>query len=138
MKPEFLDNNQTEQALDMNRRHFFSKLSLGLGGVALGSLLGPMDALGRSPMGAGGGILSQPHFTPKVRRVIYLHQSGAPSQLDLFDYKPLLNEREGQDLPASHPRRATAHGHDCLPEGFSPGGFTLCFPAVRQVGQLAE
>jgi hypothetical protein len=42
-----------------------------------------------------------PHFAPKAKRVIYLFQNGAPSQLDLFDYKPMLNERFGEDLPAS-------------------------------------
>src|ERR1041384_146768 len=42
-----------------------------------------------------------PHFTPKARRVIYLFQSGAPSQMDLFDYKPGLRERRGEDLPGS-------------------------------------
>lgn len=47
------------------------------------------------------GILDAPHFTPKAKRIIYLFMSGGPSQLDLFDYKPLLNERHGQDLPES-------------------------------------
>jgi len=49
----------------------------------------------------GGGVLGGPHFAPKVKRVIYLFQSGAPSQLDLFDYKPLLNKMNGQELPES-------------------------------------
>ena len=42
-----------------------------------------------------------PHFAPKAKRIIYLFQNGAPSQLDLFDYKPLLQQMHGQDLPAS-------------------------------------
>jgi hypothetical protein len=45
--------------------------------------------------------LGQPHFAPKAKRVIYLFQSGAPSQMDLYDYKPLLNEKHGQELPDS-------------------------------------
>ncbi|HXE56060.1 MAG TPA: DUF1501 domain-containing protein, partial [Tepidisphaeraceae bacterium] len=47
------------------------------------------------------GILPAPHFAPKANRIIYLFMSGGPSQLDLFDYKPLLNKMNGQDLPAS-------------------------------------
>src|SRR5262249_1109171 len=50
---------------------------------------------------ASGGILKAYHFPPRARRVIYLFMSGGPSQLDLFDYKPLLNRVNGQDLPAS-------------------------------------
>ena len=47
------------------------------------------------------GVLGEPHFPPKVRRIIYLFMSGAPSQLDLLDYKPLLNQRHGEQLPDS-------------------------------------
>src|SRR6185295_16991766 len=47
------------------------------------------------------GILDQPHFAPKAKRIIYLFMSGGPSQHDLFDHKPLLNQRNGEDLPAS-------------------------------------
>jgi len=66
----------------------------------------PMGLFGQSNMATGGtnssgGVLGGPHFTPKVKRVIYLFQSGAPSQLDLFDYKPLLNKMNGEDLPES-------------------------------------
>ena len=50
---------------------------------------------------AGGGILRAYHVPPKAKRVIYLFMSGGPSQLDLFDYKPLLNKMNGQDLPES-------------------------------------
>lgn len=85
------------------RRDFLTKTSLGLGALSLGSFLDPMGLLGQSPQttGGSGGVLGSPHFTPKVKRVIYLFQSGAPSQLDLFDYKPLLNKMNGQDLPES-------------------------------------
>src|SRR6188768_2662941 len=47
------------------------------------------------------GILTQPHFAPKAKRIIYLFMAGGPSQHDLFDYKPLLNQRNGRDLPES-------------------------------------
>ncbi|WP_316814527.1 DUF1501 domain-containing protein [Pedobacter nyackensis] len=88
-----------EHGLNFNRRRFLSKLSLGLGSVALGSLLipdlftGGMDESTLPP-----GI---PEFAPKAKRVIYLFQNGAPSQLESFDYKPKLREMMGQELPAS-------------------------------------
>jgi hypothetical protein len=77
-----------------NRRLFLRQSALGLGGVALGTLLA--DA---APKLAG--VLDQPHHPPKAKRVIYLFMAGGPSQLDLFDHKPLLNEKNGTDLPDS-------------------------------------
>src|SRR6187431_1475077 len=87
-----------EHSLHLNRRRFLSKLSLGIGSVALGSLMIP-DLFGKSDEEV---LLSGlPHFAPKAKRIIYLFQNGAPSQLDLFDYKPKLNEMFGQNLPES-------------------------------------
>ena len=83
---------------NVNRRHFLSRLSLGIGSVALGSLLIPDLFRNREDDALPAGIA---HFAPKAKRVIYLFQSGAPSQLDLFDYKPLLNKMQGEDLPES-------------------------------------
>ena len=84
----------------MSRRDFFGRF--GLAGAALASLLerdaAAAPALSIDP---ARGILSGRHPAPRARRVIYLFMSGGPSQHDLFDYKPLLNERNGQDLPAS-------------------------------------
>ncbi len=85
----------------MNRRHFLAKTSLGLGGAALASLLNPVSLFGKSQSGGSNGILGSPHFVPKVKRVIYLFQSGGPSQLDLFDHKPMLQDMNGEELPAS-------------------------------------
>ncbi len=88
-----------QHRLNMNRRRFLSRMSLGIGSVALGSLLIPDLFSGKDSEEA---LFQQlPHFAPKAKRVIYLFQNGAPSQLDLFDYKPMLNERFGEDLPAS-------------------------------------
>src|SRR5918999_1463231 len=71
----------------MNRRDFLGRFGMGLGGVAL------MNLLNRGAAGAP--------VAPGARRIIYLFMSGGPSQHDLFDHKPLLNEMNGQDLPAS-------------------------------------
>ena len=89
-----------ECGCQMNRRHFFSRLSLGIGGAALASLLGCDPGSGDVPSDLAG-ILDKPHIAPRARRVIYLFQSGGPSQLELFDYKPTLMGRRGEDLPAS-------------------------------------
>lgn len=86
-----------EHGLNINRRKFLSKLGIGIGSAALGSLLIP-DLFGSKEDAIMAGL---PHFAPKAKRVIYLFQNGAPSQLDLFDYKPKLNEMFGQDLPES-------------------------------------
>ncbi len=86
----------------MTRRDFFGKFALGLGGIALSQLL-PRSLSGASGVSTNpfGGVLAQPHVAPRAKRIIYLFMAGGPSQLDLFDYKPLLNERNGQDLPES-------------------------------------
>src|SRR6478752_1052934 len=94
MEKDFL-----EHGLNFNRRRFLSKLSLGIGSVALGSLLIPdlfTNGLDESSLPSG-----IPDFAPKAKRVIYLFQNGAPSQLESFDYKPKLREMMGQELPAS-------------------------------------
>ncbi|WP_235298569.1 DUF1501 domain-containing protein [Portibacter marinus] len=79
------------------RREFLTKTSLGIGAMALGSILNPLKA-GRL---RSNNPMIGPHFAPKAKRVIYLFQSGGPSHMELFDYKPLLNQREGQDIPES-------------------------------------
>jgi hypothetical protein len=74
------------------RRHFFSRCALGLGGVALGSMLNESQA---SPDDR------RPHVTPRAKNVIYLFMAGGPSQLDLFDHKPKLAELHNQPIPES-------------------------------------
>jgi hypothetical protein len=94
-----MEKEQFEYGLNENRRKFLSKVSLGLGSVALGSLLIPDLFKGKS--GEDALMEALPHFAPKAKRVIYLFQNGAPSQLETFDYKPLLNQQIGQELPDS-------------------------------------
>ncbi len=93
-----------EQAYLMNRRSFLSKSSVGIGTAALASLFGPgcMSSPGTDGIAESSrGILDHMHLAPKAKRVIYLFQSGGPSQLELFDYKPTLVKRMGEDLPES-------------------------------------
>lgn len=78
-----------------SRRTFLNRAGMGLGGIALNEMLA--NASPSAEQGALGGT----HFAPKAKRVIYLFMSGGPSHLDLLDYKPLLNERHGEQLPDS-------------------------------------
>jgi len=101
MKKDGMLKKEIEQArLFENRRQFLSRLSVGIGSVALGSLLIPdlFSGRGTDDEGPAPGI---PHFAPKAKRVIYLFQSGGVSQLESFDGKPKLRDMMGQDLPAS-------------------------------------
>lgn len=96
-----MEREVVEHGLNTNRRHFLSRLSLGLGSVALGSLLIPDLFSGKGEDGHENLIAGIPHFAPKAKRVIYLFQNGAPSQLESFDFKPKLREMWGQELPES-------------------------------------
>src|SRR5688500_13113369 len=95
-------NAVPENQLALTRRHFFGHTATGLGVAALASLLN--DDLRADPPASDNpdrGLPGLPHFAPKARRVIYLFRSGAPSQMDLFDYKPRLRALRGTELPAS-------------------------------------
>ncbi len=85
-------------ASSISRREFGARSSTAVGTAALASLLQSEGAAGVSPVEASVGLS---HFTPKAKRVIYLFQSGAPSQLDLFDEKPGLRDMQGTELPDS-------------------------------------
>ena len=92
-----------ERHLRMTRRHFFGRAATGIGAAALASLLAP-NAFAAGPgasTGANLGVLGRPHFAPKAKRVIYLFQSGGPSQMDLFDPKPQIADLFDKDLPDS-------------------------------------
>jgi hypothetical protein len=91
--------------LDVTRRQFIYNLSTGIGALALGAM-GCGKGVGDKPkpnLAAPGpaASLHLPHFQPRARRVIFLHMAGAPSQLEMFDYKPVLHKLDGQDCPQS-------------------------------------
>jgi hypothetical protein len=87
-----------ELVMQMTRRHFFGRTAVGLGSAALAHLLAADAARGAA---LPGGVMADFHHPPKAKRVIYLFMSGGPSQIDLFDHKPLLNEKHGEELPDS-------------------------------------
>ncbi|MBA4850003.1 DUF1501 domain-containing protein [Emticicia sp. BO119] len=102
--PEFSQLNK-----QLDRRTFLTKTSLGLGTLAMGSLLGSKAIFGQSgkPLIENTQNFEEeifkalPHFAPKAKRVIYLFMSGGPSQFETFDYKPKLVELAGLNLPDS-------------------------------------
>ncbi len=101
-----MQNQIDKRSYLLNRRAFLSKTSIGIGAAALSSILGTGLISGcnskTSPgemLASNSSALGNLHFAPKAKRVIYLFQSGGPSQLELFDYKPLLKKLRGQELP---------------------------------------
>jgi uncharacterized protein (DUF1501 family) len=88
-----------EPAFGMSRRRFLQQFGMGLGALALAD----MGGLGNAAQGGAADLINgnTSHFAPKAKRVIYLFQSGGPSQIDLYDHKPELNRRHGEELPDS-------------------------------------
>lgn len=101
---------QSENKINITRRHFFGECGVGVGKIALASLLADSFAPAMASAESHGRPNTRmpaalapkhPHFTGKAKRVIYLFMAGAPSQLDLFDYKPTLTQYEGKPIPPS-------------------------------------
>jgi hypothetical protein len=120
---------ERELDLHMTRRQLFGLTARGIGVAALGSLLGPEVLIGASTQPGAAkplGLPGLPHFAPKAKRVIFLHQSGGPSQLETFDYKPGLAEFQGTQIPDSvrmGQRVAQTMGQSTLPIARSPFKF---------------
>tara|TARA_R110002050_G_scaffold74980_2_gene160794 strand:+ start:477 stop:1922 length:1446 start_codon:yes stop_codon:yes gene_type:complete len=118
---------------NMDRRQFLTKTSLGLGSVALSSLLDPGNLLANIGADKQAGLGRLP-LVPKAKRVIFLFQSGGPSQMELFDYKPLLNERFGQELPASIRAGQRLTGMTSSQNSFPLAGSVFDFAQYGQSG----
>ena len=139
-------DSHSQHNLLLTRRQLFGRVSNGIGVAALGSLL--EDDLCANPRGQNdhpvdprtGGLSELPHFGPKAKRVIYLFQSGAPSQIDLFDYKPMLRKFHGQELPDSvrQGQRITGmtSGQDSLPVASSIFKFNQHGQSGRWLSEL--
>ena len=91
-------NPDLDSLVQTTRRHFLKESAMGLGAIALSSLLG-RNAFAASAAATNPLAARLPHFAPKAKRIIYLHLTGSPPNLDLFDYKPELVKRDGQDCP---------------------------------------
>jgi len=94
-------NAYSEYLRTITRRHFFKNCGIGLGTVALASLINEKLFAAESAAVANPLAPKPTHFPAKAKRMIYLHMAGSPSQLDLFDYKPKLQELNGKDCPES-------------------------------------
>ena len=110
-----------EAALVETRRHFFGRSATGIGAAALASIVNPEIFAGTSSgtTTQGSRIPGIPHFAPKAKRVIYLFMSGAPSQLDMWDYKPKMQEWYDKELPDSVRNGQRIHDDDFGAEAFS-------------------
>lgn len=88
-------------ALNITRRHFFSRCSIGLGSIALANLLAERSSAATSavhnPLAP-----KTPHFPPRAKSIIFLFMAGGPSQLDMFEHKPMLDKLDGQPIPQSY------------------------------------
>jgi hypothetical protein len=95
--------DRVERSQDSTRRHFFGRSALGVGTFALSHLMSQELLAGDTSISVPGtgGVLRQFHHSPRAKRILYLFMSGGPSQIDLFDYKPRLNEDNGAELPES-------------------------------------
>lgn len=117
----------------LSRRHFLNQFGMGLGGIALAKLMPAEQARAM-------GVLNAEHHPPKAKRVIFLFQSGGPSQMDLFDYKPLLNEKHGTELPDEIRRgqrlTAMSGNQSSLPLVGSPFQFSRHGKSGRWVSDL--
>ena len=131
-----MDTQSAHQRL-MTRRHFFGLNAAGLGTAALASLLG--RDLPAATTASGGtkpfpGLPGIPHFAPKAKRVIWLFQSGGPSQMDLFDYKPALDGLRGTELPDSIRKGQRLTGMTSTQEGFPVVNSLFKFKQHGQAG----
>jgi hypothetical protein len=126
-----------------NRRHFLGGAGLGLGALALQSLAGSKRALAANLTGANAVSSLATHgtsITPRAKRIIYLFQSGAPSQIEMFDHKPMLQRLAGQELPASvrMGQRLTTmtSGQSSFPLVPSKFAFSRCGSSGAEVSEL--
>src|ERR671922_993071 len=98
------DRVTPEISASMTRRQFFRRSTAGIA-IGIPALATLLTADGFAAQIATdsktGGLPGLPHFAPKAKRVIFLHQSGAPSQIELFDFKPKLTKYQGTELPDS-------------------------------------
>ena len=124
----------------VDRRRFVSHLSTGISSAALASLADPMlfaQDIGSKRTGSHQG----PVMAPKAKRVIYLFQSGGPSQLDLFDYKPNLKELRGHESSRLHPQGTATDRDDVRTNDIPRGliGLSVCSARTkRSVGQRSD
>ncbi len=110
--------HKTTSSAIFSRRALLAQSGLGLGAMALASLLQPRRAFAAPAPPSTGGLSGLPHYAPKAKRIVYLFQSGGPSQLETFDFKPKLQGIFGTELPDSIRRGQRLTGMTSRQESF--------------------
>ncbi|MEZ6113251.1 MAG: DUF1501 domain-containing protein [Pirellulaceae bacterium] len=134
-------NTIQQQLFREQRRHFLRTGSLGIGAAALATLFQSSGVFARDAVAEGAakslvaGLPELPHFAPRAKRVIYLFQSGAPSQVDTFDYKPTLEKLDGTELPDAVRQGQRLTGMTAGQKQFI---VTKSFSPFRQHGQSGQ
>lgn len=123
----------TQLSAQLSRRAFLHQGALGVGSLALAELL-QRESSAEPATPAHPGLPDLPHFAPKAKRVIYLFQSGAPSQMDLFDYKPGLADLRGTELPDSIRQGQRLTGMTARQESFPVAPSMFKFKQHGQAG----
>ncbi|CAN5696077.1 DUF1501 domain-containing protein [soil metagenome] len=112
----------------LSRREWLTQAGMGFGGLALA------DMMNGRVQASEGGLPGMPHFAPKAKRVIFLFMSGGPSQLESFDYKPLLFKHQGEELPQSYLKGKRPAGMAGSQSSFPMIGSTFGFKQYGQSG----
>ncbi|MEY3351187.1 MAG: hypothetical protein RIQ50_1298 [Bacteroidota bacterium] len=127
-----MEQQEKKFRLNVTRRRFLTGAGLGIGSAALGTLLFKDQLMGKQELNSL--PLGVAQFAPKAKRIIYLFQNGAPSQLETFDYKPLLNKMHGEELPASIRMGQRLTGMTANQDKFPLVGSTFSFAQHGQSG----
>lgn len=136
------DDTRTDRALwgHLTRRHFFGRTALGVGAAALQTLLSGEERAAEAASSPSAGVLAAPHFRPRAKRIVYIFQAGGPAQMELWDPKPHLKDKHGQELPPSvrKSQRLTGFtaGQGKYPVVASPFTFRRCGQSGLQLSEL--
>ncbi len=142
-----MDSSMNAWESRLNRRTFLSRTTMGLGTVALGSLLNPRIFAAAATPSSSRGVLASLHLTPRAKRVIWMTMAGGPSHLETFDYKPVLARMHGKAMPESMTKgqqiaqlqgaKLVCFGPQTKFERFGRAGSEIC-SLFQQTGSVAD
>ena len=132
-----------ESTLGWSRRGFLSRFGLGVGAFALSDMLGRETTFASTrpddlATGGSGGVMDQLHHEARAKRVIFLFQSGGPSQIDLLDYKPHLKKSSWSTTSGFRSKRPATDRNEWQPGQFAVGQFPIQIFAARQVRTMDQ
>ncbi len=142
-----MDESSRDWASLLRRRAFLKRSAMGLGTVALGSLLDPRLLAAPARPGGGGGIVSPLHHPARAKRVIWMTMAGGPSHLETFDYKPVLAKMDGKAMPESMTKgqqlaqlqgaKLICYGPQTKFKRFGQSGSEIC-ELFKEIGSVAD